>query len=114
MLLSFFQAVPERLQDFMTGSYLPFEEKTKNHKGPVYEALIAESVLDSSAEAILGIIFLALAQLSARMFKDHLAGGKHANLDPSDNKFVSVLKNNKYAEYAFGLLDHLITQNVCV
>ena len=110
MLLSFFNTAPEHLQAFMTGNYIPFGDKTRVHKGPVYESLITESVLDSSVEAILGIIFPAFAQLSTRMFKDHLSGGKHANLDAIDDTFASVPKSNKYAECVFGLLDHLITQ----
>ena len=109
-LLTFFEEAPEHLQDFMNGNFLPFKDETKVHRGPVYDSLVKESSFDSSTEAILGVIFPAFAQLAKHMFKDHLAGGVHVNLDPKDAKFASVPKSNKYAECVFGLLDHLITQ----
>jgi hypothetical protein len=94
----------------MKGEFLPFDAATRVHKGPVYESLISDSDFNPTVEALLGVIFPAFAALSERMFKDHLEGGIHADLDPNDPKYSSVPKSNKYAECVFGLLDHLITQ----
>jgi hypothetical protein len=89
-LLTFFEQAPMQIHEFMIGNFLPFQDKTRVHKGPIYDALIEESPCDGTTEALLGVIFPAFVKLCTHMFKDHLEGGIHAGLNPKDSRFAIV------------------------
>ena len=80
----------------------------------IYQSLMQEQECDPTVEVFLRVIFPAIAVLCQRIFKDHLFGGVHSQLDTSDpvvrQKYQCVPKSSKYAESVFGLFDHLLKQ----
>ena len=90
-------------------------EDTHVKRDIIYQYLMQEQDCDPTVEVFLNVIFPAIAALCHRIFKDHLFGGVHSQLDTTepvvrqDNQ--SGQKSSKYTESVFGLLDHLLKQN---
>ena len=90
-------------------------EDTHVKRDIIHQYLMQEQDCDPTVEVFLNVIFPAIAALCHRIFKDHLFGGVHSQLDTTepvvrqDNQ--SGQKSSKYTESVFGLLDHLLKQN---
>ena len=62
----------------------PFGEYTHVMRDCIYQSLMQEQECDPTVEVFLRVIFPAIAVLCQRIFKDHLFGGVHSQLDTSD------------------------------
>ena len=109
-LVDFLQKIQEDIGSFMTGQLLPFGEDTILHKDAIFDILIATSEeYDDKVETILLVIIPAFHQLSLRLFKDHLPGGKWDNFtEDMQRKTAGTVKHNQFSESIFGYLDNLL------
>lgn len=97
------------IDDFMAGRLLPFGGDTYLKQDKIFESLVTSSEHDYDVCIILSVILPAMAKLTQNHFRDHLPGGLYKN--PSDELrdiTRSVEKHNKYSEFNFAYLDHLL------
>ena len=115
-LVTFLTNVGENPVEFMAGNLLPFGDKSKVHRDAVYEALLqpGDPEIHSIVQATLSVLLPAMATTCRHLFRNHLPGGKYADLYAEESADVrsrtkkSVPKSSKFAESVFGSLDHLM------
>ncbi|MEW8341024.1 MAG: hypothetical protein AB2708_14345, partial [Candidatus Thiodiazotropha taylori] len=108
-LVNFLADASANLPEFMSGSMQVFGEKTVIKKDAIYESLVKDWEGDDKVEVYLSVGLPALGDLSRKLFKDHLPGGRWENTTQEmRQKCSGTQKHNKFSESVFGFLDQLL------
>ena len=88
---------------------LVFGDKTVINRDSIYEALISDWEHDDKVAVYLAIILPAIGEVSRKLFKDHLPGGRWENsTEEMRRRSTGTPKHNKFSESVFGFLDQLL------
>ena len=84
-----------------------FEDRLK--KDQEYYALLTPRDFDHTVQTFLEVLLPALCQLSRKLFKEHLPGGKLTNnVSETSEALKGAPKTSCFAESVFGQMDHLM------
>jgi len=103
-LVKFLQNASANVEQFMTGNLVLFEEHVQ--KDCIYESVIERRDYDGVCQVFVQVILGTLAQISQKLYKEHLPGGELASVDPALIK--GNPKTSAFAESVFGQLDQLL------
>ncbi len=106
-LYQFCREASDDASGFMEGTAVPFPAKI--HQDAVYARLLSKDDYDNQVQTILQLLFPGLAEVTKRMYKEHLPGGNH-DLPTPDKRIETsgVRTTNRFAESAFAYLDQLM------
>ena len=90
----------------MNGKIFLFENRTKRDR--IFDYLLLDQDYATAVQSYLEVILPTLCQLSKKLFKDHLPGGKICNL-PKETIFLKCTpKRPCFAESVFGQMIQLL------
>ena len=83
--------------------------KIEPKKDKEFDYLLIDRDYDPIVQSYLEVLLPALCQLSQKLFKDHLPGGKLCNLqEETVSSLKGVPKTSCFAESVFGQMDQLL------
>jgi hypothetical protein len=88
-VVNFLQNASANVEQFMSGNLVLFEEHVQKYC--IYESLIEPRDYDGVCQVFVQVILGTLAQMSQKLYKEHLPGGELASVDQNPIKRKSKI-----------------------